>query len=77
MTLSNIPLLTDIIETGDEDKAGLYRSVINAESISTALSNDNAELNERIEQAIDAALPVIKRQLHQQLLSTLSPKTKQ
>lgn len=77
MTLSNIPLLTDIIETGDEKKAGLHRSVINAESISTALSNDNDELNEKIEHAIDAVLPTIKRQLHQQLLSTLNPKTKQ
>jgi len=76
MTLSNIPLLTDIIETGDEKKAGLHRSVINAESISTALSNDNDELNEKIEQAIDAVLPTIKRQLHQQLLSRLNQKTK-
>lgn len=77
MTLSQLPLLTDIIEHGDEDKADLHRSVLKAQSISSALSNDNDELNHKIEQAIDAVLPKIKRQLHQQLLSALSQDSKQ
>ena len=77
MTISRVPLLTEIVEIGDHEKADLHRSVINAESISSALSNDNDELNQKIEQAIEAVLPSIKRQLHQQLLSVLSQDSKQ
>jgi len=72
---NQIPMLTDIIETGDSDKQGFHRSEIKAETIATALTDDN--LNHRIEHAIDAALPVIKRQLHQQLLSALSKEDNQ
>ena len=67
---NQIPMLTDIIEPGDSNKSGQYRTEIKAKVITTALTDDN--LNQKIEHAIDAALPVIKRQLHQQLLSALS-----
>lgn len=70
MMNNRIPMLTDIIESGDGDKSGLHRNKIKAETITMALTDDN--LNQKIEHAIDAALPVIKRQLHQQLLSALS-----
>jgi len=67
---NQIPMLTDVIEPGDSNKSGLHRTEIKAETITMALTDDN--LNQKIEHAIDAALPVIKRQLHQQLLSALS-----
>ena len=70
MTNNQIPMLTDIIEPGDSDKSRVHRAEIKAETITTALTDDN--LNQKIERAIDAALPVIKRKLHQQLLAALS-----
>jgi len=72
---NQIPMLTEIIEAGDSEKSGLHRPEINAETIATALTDD--DLNQKIEHAIDAVLPVIKRRLHQQLLSALSKEDNQ
>ena len=68
---SQIPLLTDIIETGDEKKAGVFQA-----QNDTGSDNSSVEglLSQKIEQAIDTALPEIKRQLHKQLLASLSKK---
>lgn len=71
---SHIPLLTDIVETGDPELARLHQTKVDAGSISSALADD--DLNHKIEQAIDAILPSIKRQLHQQLLSVLNQNQK-
>ncbi|MDH5393426.1 MAG: hypothetical protein OEY11_09595 [Gammaproteobacteria bacterium] len=66
-----IPLLTDIIETGDQEKAGLHQK----NDTKVHLLNDDEEaLSQKIEHAIDSALPAIKRQLHHQILSSLLKK---
>jgi hypothetical protein len=84
-----IPLLTDIIETGDETKAGLYRHAehISADADDPQIINDtfdfnmddeeddiisSDELSLHIQQAIDAVIPDIKQQLHDQLLAQLT-----
>lgn len=78
MLNSQIPLLTDIVEDGDPEMARQHQEkqasevldVVDAGSISSAFADN--DLNQKIEQAIDAVLPSIKRQLHQQLLSALN-----
>ncbi|MDH5516760.1 MAG: hypothetical protein OEY36_02945 [Gammaproteobacteria bacterium] len=63
-----IPLLSDIIEAGDAEKAGLHQLPDDKIHL---LNNDEEVLNQKIEHAIDAALPAIKRQLQHQILSAL------
>lgn len=62
-------LLTDIIELGDKEKAGLY---LTQNPVSSTAEED--VLNRRISAAIDNALPEIKRQLHLELFASLSEK---
>lgn len=69
---SQIPLLTDIIEPGIPEKAGLYDH-INKTGIHL-MTTDEEALSHEIEKAIEAALPAVKRQLHQQILSALIKK---
>jgi len=68
--MSSPLLLTDIIETGDSDKADLYR--LKTDNSSVADFNGSLEL--QIETAIDNALPKIKQQLKQEILTVLSEK---
>lgn len=63
-----IPLLTDVIEAGDEEKAGLHEQHDNKPHL---LSDEEEVLSQKIEHAIDAAMPAIKRQLQHQILSSL------
>ncbi len=65
-------LLTDIIEPGMPEKAGLYRQTKKTEI--HLMTTDEEALSRKIEQAIEAALPAVKRQLHQQILSALIKK---
>ena len=69
---AKIPVLNDIIETGDDDKAGLHQSKKQSTEVFDLISDD--ELSQKINQAIDAALPQIKQRLHQELLDSLSKK---
>ncbi len=65
-------LLTDIIEPGMPEKAGLYRQTKKMKI--HLMTTDEEALSREIEQAIEAALPAVKRQLHQQILSALIKK---
>lgn len=69
---SQIPLLTDIVEPGMPEKAGLYRHT--KKTAIHLMSTDEEALSHEIEKAIEAALPAVKRQLHQQILSALIKK---
>lgn len=69
---SKIPLLTDVIEPGLPEMSGRYRQT--ETSVIHLMSDDEEMLSLKIENAIEAALPAVKRQLHQQILSALIKK---